>query len=219
MKRIFVICFLIAISTLGSDAKDKKQYLFDEFKEGVIVFTNGTSLQVKINYNILYSQIIYIDQNNSYKALSNSDIQRIETIKVASRTFIPFKQGVVELLETDPFLSVQYNSIRSRSKTKIGFGATSETTASSNISELYIDGVNPDNKSLILLPEVNIRFTYYVKKGQHTYPVRSIKQLKKIFPSKKIEIESYLRKNKNLNFKKTADIKLFYKTIMKLNEE
>ncbi|BEG98081.1 hypothetical protein BSYN_03460 [Bacteroides sedimenti] len=209
MKTIFFFLLFLLCGNSLSNAQEVKSYLFESFEDATINFFNGTVTRQKMNYNILYSQMIYKDSDGTLKALSEKDTQSISQITIKGRTFIPFKQGICEILSVDPLLYVEYHSRLKMKGQNIGFGETSSTTAATNITRLRWDGVQRDDLLKATHPEADLTFKYWVQiDGKYKY-FRSVNQLKKILPIKKMIIEEYMTQNK-VNINNPSQVLILY---------
>lgn len=167
-----------------------------------------------MNYNIVYRQMIY-QQGDNLLALSSEDIKKISKIEIDGRTFIPFNNGVCELVSVKPYIVAEYGSMIKPASVNIGMGATSSTTAAANVSHIISSTGNFQELKNLNVPEADLILSYYIyvkdKKGKEKLKkIRNIKQLMKALPEQKPAIEKYLSDNKTFDFKNPSDFKELY---------
>lgn len=209
----FWIIFITAAS-LYSQQVDK-HYLFPEFKTADIHFNSGSILSVKMNYNIVFRQMLYQNENNIL-ALSKEDIAGISKIQIGDRTFIPFEKGICELISANPYIVAEYGSMVKPEAIDMGRGATTSTAAASRISHIISGTGNFQELKNLNISDADLTMSYYIKVNDQLKKVRNIKQLIKSYPKHKNRIEEYLSTQPDFNFKNPDDFKMRYYFIQKL---
>lgn len=210
MRTLF--SFLLFLLTTLCYSQEEKSYLFDQFEDAFVSFKNNSEMRLKMNYNILYTQMIFKDNDGTCKALSNKDINNISLIKIKGRFFIPFKQGICEILSENPLLYVEYHSRLKPRVQNIGMGATSSTTAGTSYSEIRLQGGPKLELSTGVIPEADLLLTYWVLVDGKYKSFKTVKQLKKALSDNKNDIENYVITNK-LNTNKPDQILLLFRSI------
>lgn len=207
LKHIVTLLVLLFSFNLFSVAQDSdKMYLFDKFENATIFFTSGSQLECKMNYNIVFRQMIY-DDKGTLKALSPHDIASISTVKINNRIFIPFDSGICELLSIEPYIIVEYSSLLKPQKINIGYGQTTSTSSATNINQLVLSGRGVHEIKSASIPEADLILTYIVKKEKNYKKFRTLSQLRKTFSDKKELLEKYLLENKSFDLNKTLEVK------------
>lgn len=200
--------------TVIVSAQNPEGYLFPNFQNAEINFKSGNVVTTKMNYNIMFRQMIY-QNGKDLLALSSKDIASIANIKIGNRIFIPFEKGVCELLSINPYIVAEYNSMTRPEKVDIGRGATTSTSPTSRYSHIISSTGSFQELKPTTLPEADLTLTYYIKVKDKIKKIRNIKQLFKVFPDQKGNIEIYLSENKTFNFKNPEDFKNLYVLISK----
>lgn len=186
-----LILFAILFGLSGVFAQDKHSpYLFSEFTDSYVYYKDGRVFQVPANYDLLDNKFVFIDKDNEQKEFSEPD--RIVSIKVGTRTFIPTSGSeAAEIIQDDPRILVQYIGDK-RIKKDLTFGGKTETASVDSYSNL-IYGTGEDEKNAVL---AKIDYQFYIENDKRLKEFSTEKQFLKIFPKQKEQIKQYINENK-----------------------
>ncbi|MDR0231774.1 MAG: hypothetical protein LBI82_06610 [Dysgonamonadaceae bacterium] len=195
--KCFVILILIVIIGSTINAQNYSPYLFDDFEDATVYFTNGNQSEEKVNYHLTSNKIRFIDKkDNEIKEVS--DTQMLDSIVVGKRVFIPNSgnKGWFEILSAKPVVQVQY-FVKMKPKGKqAGFGGTSELTGTSTYQ--YRDG-----GALVLkdpeMEEAGYYNYYWIVKDGKRKQFKSLAQFVKLYPKQKAQLNQYIQDN-HVNF-------------------
>jgi hypothetical protein len=210
---ILFISFSPASEGQTEQLKNPEQFLFPEFSTGKVTMRTGNGYEVLLNYNIVSEKINYIEQGKILE-LTNSNV--VDSVLLSGRKFIPVGKVFYEVLSEKPYpLSVQHKAKVKQAPKRDSYGIVPETSSSSSLNYVMED-LNyyklADKEVIIENIEV-----YWIKINDSIQSFREISQLIKIFPGFKVEIKSFIRKDK-IKFENNEDIKkliAYCNTLMK----
>lgn len=155
-----------------------------------------------MNYYTLSEEMIFY--KNGVK-LALDSIEKIDTVYLDSRIFIPHDKVFYELLVKGPVsLYVQHKSNPVAGGNPSGYGESTETGASRNMSSL----TNSVRTYKFKLPDdyhVIDASLFWIKIKDKYYKANNSSQIRNIFPDKSKEIKEYVKVNK-LDLRKTDDL-------------
>lgn len=191
-RQTIALCCCLAGTTF-SWGQEGKHFVFPEYQKGTIVYKNKKTNQVELNYNKATEEMVYTGSDGRKMALY--PIGQIDTIYFGKRRFVPLENHFEEVLLSGKYvLYATYRCRLSIGAQNIGYGSSS-TTAIDNISSLNTGGEMYQLK----LPEnykVEPYTLYTLEVDGRREHFRKIKEVAKIFPERKKEIMSFLKKNK-----------------------
>lgn len=222
MKRTLMI-ILTACFALGTQAQDmiqhKKgedmtQYLLDsvkyalpDFTAGMVVFKDGRTANAPLNISTITQKLLFISPDGEIQEVVNQN--NIDRVSVKGYSFVQTSQGFVELLDMvgDVVLGCVKRVKFLESEKKGAFGTSAVTTSVTTISSISTEGQRYE-----LAQHVNTPYTYRVtpylgRNGKFSYATK--RYMMKCFPSKKNEIEAYLKENK-VDFENMDDVRALF---------
>ncbi|MDQ2720205.1 MAG: hypothetical protein M3Z26_10680 [Bacteroidota bacterium] len=177
-------------------------YVFNEFANGTVTMKSGETFNRHLNYNILTNEMIF---NSDGKYMAIASPENVDTVNINDRKFIYLNNKFFEMLVNSNIpLLLEFTSSINEPGVSTGYGVTSTTTASTSYKSL----VNSGGAYELKLPDgftVTPGYNYWIKKDGVLLKAGSAKQLIKIFPEKKIQIEELIKKNQT-SFSKRDDI-------------
>ncbi len=204
MKKYFIAWLLLLCCSPVLQAQEKlSEYIFPDFKEAVVQYTNGAQTKEKMNYNVVTNKFNFVDKkDNQIKELSDTRI--IFMITIGHRNFMPDEDGMTEVFATTPTVYAQY---RAKSRTKApeaGFGGTSDLTS----TRTYVANTGGGSQYFGYDTRMNVTsyYNYYwIDKDSKRKQFKSFKEFLKIYPKKKASLEAYI-KDRKLDFMKPGDV-------------
>ena len=198
MKRqlYFLLIFSIGFVTTVMSQQGSSGFLFDDFRDAAIYFTNGSSASGKVNYNVTEKELYYIDNSDGMVKII-ADKENIRIIKFDDRSFIREKGGLQEVLPTNPSIYIEYFPKVKTKASDVGYGMKSDISSTSAYSYLGQRGY--------LIPESQKQETYgfnhryWIDKDGDKKQFVTFKQLLKMYPKYKTELEDII-KTKSIDF-------------------
>jgi hypothetical protein len=189
----------------------ESHYVLPDFMEGYVKMKNGRIETAFMDYNKLTEEMIFA-KNGTLLALDSLEI--IDTVSIESRKFVPHQKVFYEVLVKGPVsLFVQHKCNLIPAGQPAGYGGTTETGASRNLTSLTTSG----RAYKLKLPRdyhVTDAPQYWMRKNGIFYKANTAGQITKGFPEKSKEIKQYIKVNK-LDLKDPKDLVTL---IVKCNE-
>ena len=205
MKRLLLLLSFVGLAASAQDLPEEEYiagipasvyYLMPSFADGMVYFYSQTPAQGKLNICALDNTLRFLDKNG--KELQASDNQGILKVRIDTVWFIKDLDSFYRMypVTADMGVAVKREVTVSKGGKEGAFGMSSQTSAIKEINKIYADGVGVDlNKDKHLPYEVTDLL--YLYKGSAVCPFNK-KSLKKLFPSRKAEIDSYFSAHKTL---------------------
>lgn len=186
------------------------KFLFPEFQSLTLVTQKGAG-QVKMNYNMLTDEMVFINPQGDTLALGNP--KDINAINFGKRGFIYTSKGYLEILADngDKLLLISRRIKPATVKRYGAYGQAINTAFVKNISGL-LDDASAGSDRLAINHEITYTITlnYYLQAGKSLKPATE-KNFEKTFGKHKKELISAYIKEHSLDLKKEEDIiKLFH---------
>jgi hypothetical protein len=186
-------------------------YVLPDFVSGLVKMKSGLTEVAMMNYNKLTEEMIF---DKAGVKLALDSLVAIDTVHIDSRIFVPHGKIFYEVLvigQVSLFKQHKCNLIPAGNPS--GYGGSSETGASRNLSSLTSTG----RAYKLKLPgdyHVTDASQFWIRKGDTFYRANTGAQIAKIFPEKGKEIKQFI-KQKKLNLNNTVDLVTL---IIKCNE-
>jgi hypothetical protein len=197
MKKVYflVISSLLFVALFAQkNYVELSHYLFPEFTQGVILMKSGAEIKALYNYNSLTEEMIYIDKEKKY-AIAKEVLDNIDTVFIGDRKFCILDNKFIELIHHSGFdLFIEHRCSIDRPGKPAGYGGTSKTAAIDSYSSFSPDGLTYELK----LPDgykVKPYIRYYLKKAGEYNKFSNLRQLKKLYNTKKDIFNSYKKKH------------------------
>lgn len=215
MNRLIVTLVLIIIT--GSSKLiaqiDSTQFLLRNFENGQVFFKDGRVFDASLNYSLFVKKFLFLDQqDNSIKEFSEPEM--VSTIKIGKRVFLPTKNGATEILQSDPYISVQYRGTLKREGKEIGYGGRSETSAVDGLATYHSGntGYKLETEKFILS---RIDKIFRIEYNGKQYRFLNEKQFLKAFSNQKEVLMKYIKENE-IDFNDIDDVLKLYNYAVKL---
>ena len=224
MKQLFIAVIFISL-TSGTCAQRKKTftvnpgqkiveaipvselYSYPEFRLGTVTLRNGTSAEVKMNYNSVFGEMQFIDQKKG-DTISLAEEKHIKFVTVEQDTFY-FDEVWLQQVFTNNTVKIAKNKLlETTNKEKlgamdaVGFGAIetySKFTGSQHMRDLVA-------KEKLTLTE---QITYYFGDRFNNFAKANKKSLLNLYRDQDEKIEAWLKENK-IEFSRADDIKKLF---------
>jgi hypothetical protein len=189
---VFVIFMFYAVSAYTqTNLMPVTHYVFPEFTKGIVLMKDGSKNEAILNYNSLTEEMIF-DTRGVKLALSQ--LEKIDTVYVGNRKFIPKDNSFIELLFKSKYsLFADYKSKMKDPGKPAGYGTTSQTSAITTYSKYFSNGRVYEMQ----LPEgfeTQSSIVYWLDKDGKMDEFLSIRQLSKLFKDKEGDFKTYTKK-------------------------
>lgn len=212
MKKIILmlsIFFSIALSAqtevititskMSQESLDSLNYLNPTFQNGFVYFNDNTRESGKLNINTVSQKINFISPTDGQiLELANDD--QVYQVLIGNKMFIKIRKDYYEVVDMhSEILLCVLTKLEFVDNQKYGaFGMESSTTSISTASTYNESGSREYNLS----SNINKKYKYskeaFLVKHGKAYSITK-KNLKKFFPKKSAEIDTYLKEN-DVNF-------------------
>lgn len=210
LSALFFITDLKVQAQTGTDNLSS-HYVLPDFVVGKVIMKDGRTEYANMDYNKLTEEMIF-EKDGVMLALDS--LVTIDTVNIDSRLFVPHGKIFLEVLVIGPVsLYMQHKSNILIAGNPSGYGGTSETGASRNLSSLTSTG----RAYKLTLPSdyhTTEASKFWLRKGDTFYKANNSAQIKKIFPEKSREINAFI-KQKKLDLTKSPDMVTL---VLKCNE-
>jgi hypothetical protein len=169
----------------------KERYRYREFVPGQVVFRNGKSSNLKLNYNYLFGEIEFIQSADTMYISKKKDIRFV----VAQDTFF-YDNGYIEVISGGPLRVGLKQYVKIKDTLKEGALGTTNRNASIDTYSSVTSG----NVSYDLIPnsdmEVQMTLEYYLSKSSQDFILFNKKNAIQLFPQGADEVKAYIKSNK-----------------------
>lgn len=230
MKRFVVVIFLMLAKGLTAQNSTQfvipagvivsevltpeKIYQHPQFVSGKVLYRNNTETEALLNYNNLSGDIEFIGPKHDTLVISKDLIVTVKKIMINGHTYV-YKEGYFEQLEENALgklLKRQIYMIANREK-MTAFSQFSSLSAISSINNLT-DRTGGVSRSLKSNENITLALQseyFFGDKNDNFLPATK-KNLSRAFPSKKVQIEDYLKQHK-VDFQNIDDLQKLFSSL------
>jgi len=178
------------------------QFLLPELHSAKINFKDGSSINVRMNYNILSERMIF---EKDGKVLDLINTEKVDTVFLQGKKYIPNEKIFIEVINgTGIPLFVQYKGDLIPPGKPSGYGGTSQTSSIESIATLY-GGAQSYNLKLPSDYTVKLTIINWIRLNGKMEKFISERQFLKIFKTREEEIKKFIKTN-NTDFNNRNDI-------------
>ena len=198
--------FISADQQVAEVLTPKKIYKYSEFKPGRIIFRDGTFATDKFNYNYLNGEIEFIQRDTL--AISKEQMLNIRFVTLDNDTFFYNKGYFQQMMQTPVGRLLKKQMLVVSKREKIGaYNQPSQTSAIESYGSFTDNyGVFTPNLKIHENITMILRTDYYFADRFNTFLLANKRNLQKLFPNKKRQIDEYLQLHP-VNFKNAEDLK------------
>lgn len=202
MKKMTVFLLLAIVVAFPSISQENNKFLFRNYRESTVFFSNGRQAKEKINVNLLDGQLYFIDRTDNQVKIVNNSLS-VDSIMVGRRKFFIDDRMVKEIISATPLVYAQYKAKTKMKAPAAGYGGTSEISSVTTYSELRDDGTQ-------FLKEqerevTNVYPVCWIVKDKKERKFSSAKEFLKIYPKQANLLKTYLDTEK-IDFENTYDV-------------
>jgi hypothetical protein len=219
MKRLITVLIALWGIVFPASAQSQKQdsFLFPEFVMGHLVFSNGSTADVEMDFDTIRQTLYYI-RGNDVMELTN--LQDVRSLTVGERTFVMHNGLLCEVYDLKGekvLVNWKFRNVNKGSKGALGattqnrvdvlWTAGSHATADDRTGEHSLD-----------IWQIRCENTYFITVDGKDYQVRKLKDLYKAFPAVAPELKAYAKENKLLMTSAEDSFKIFSEFFRLLGE-
>lgn len=204
MLTSFAVLLVVQLSFAQVKSIEVSHYLFSDFTQGILLMKNGTQSNAMLNYNSVTEEMIF-DNRGQKLAVSEADMQRIDTVIIDGRKFVAVDAKFKEVLISADFsLFAEHKCNINLPDKPSAYGGRSSTSSissyrqlstSSGIYELQLpDGYEP--KPYIV---------YWLKREDQKEKFINIRQLRRLYRAKRGDLRNYTREQ-DVDFNNQDDV-------------
>ena len=169
------------------------QYYFQDFTAAKVMMKNGQVQTPNMNYNTVTEKMVFI-RDGKYYDIANPGM--VDTVIIRDVKFVPVGDAFYEvLIGTEPALLLQYKGEVLPAGKPVGYGGTSELSASTYLSSVDLSG----GRYNLPLPSeyiVKIEPKYWIRKDDGLVSFINEKQFLGLFPEKSDQLRDFIKKNR-----------------------
>ena len=199
MKRFIITLIALCGLILPASAQSAKQeaFLFPDFVKGRLVFANGSTADVDLDFDTIRQTLYYI-RGNDVMELTN--LQDVRTLAVGNRTFVMHNGLLCEVYDLKGekvLVNWKFRNVNKGAKGALG------STTQNRVDVLWTSGshATADDRTgehALDIWQIRCENTYFITVDGKDYQVRKLKDLYKAFPAVAPELKAYARENKLL---------------------
>ncbi len=210
MKKLLLwLCFLPFVTIAQQSIELKNGLLFPQFKEGTVMYKNGSSISARMNYNTIDEEMLFIGQDGIIMALADANTVGSIIFSSENRRFIPSKGDAfyeVINLEGDHQFFIDWKSKLISQGKSLGYGGNSSTAAVTDIGSVSGRGAEYARLASGEKFETSTTRSFYIKVKSSYKRFSDAKSLAKLFKGHETEIQEYVKENKTI-FSNFTDVK------------
>lgn len=208
MKRIGTICLWAAslLCSLAAGAQEKKTtsgalppdvyYLMPSFGKGMVFFTGQAPAQGDLNICALDNTLRFLDESGKELSASNDD--NVVRVQIDTAVFLHYGNVYYRIYPVSDAvgLAVKRHVVIETDVKTGAYGMTSRTSSIREYSSVYTDGVAYKLENNKEYP-YSVTETLFLFKGNDII-VFNKKNLRKLFPDRKADIDAYFKSGGSL---------------------
>lgn len=206
-KRLLMLVLLSSALSVWAQ-QFNRVYLFDDFKNAKMLFRNGSTSKLSVNYDASNKTLLF---KNGGETMEVTNTALVDTLIVEGRKFIPAEKGfyeVVRLGNGTVYIDWLLKDVNVGSKGALGSVTQGsvhnlQMTDFGNYDAMYY---TPYGQQKIGVTDVYRRANdniYYIMVGGKLSKLKSEKHLQKLFPAHKEDIGNFAKEHKT-NMKEAA---------------
>ena len=197
-KLLFPLCLMLAMQWVAAaqnsdhgNIPDDVYYLMPSFGEGTVYFRGQAPAQGQLNICALDNTLRFIDPEG--KELAANNPENILRVQIDTVVFIYNKEVFYRQypVSWDSGVALRRNVRIMTDAKPAAYGGTSMTSSVREYSSVYADGITHKLEGRTDYP-YDVQDRVYIYKGDTIYPLNK-KNLKKLYPEKKDEIEAWFK--------------------------
>lgn len=200
---ILLVISYVSLFSVSAQERNPTPYYFDEFKQALLI-GKGVQYGARVNFDLISKQWKFVDTGDRNLVKEFSDPDAILMIKIDNKTYLMSEFALIECIQAEPYLCVEYNAITRNAPKSISYGGETQTAAVDSYTGLM--GMGYGDKPFTKKVVVGLTKRYEVKIDRKTKHFFDNKSFIKIFDKKyRNEVEQYLISNP-IDFANVEDV-------------
>lgn len=195
-KALFGIALLLWFTNAWTQLKtvELSHYVFEDFKNGIVLMKDGTSRNAVLNYNSLSEEMVFIEGGKKL-AIADAELLKIDTVFIERRVFFLHNGKFAELLfksKSELYAEHKCNVVSPGKPT--AYGGTSRSTTSTSYGQLTYQTHIYELK----LPdefEADPYIIYWLRKDGDLHRILNLRQLNRVFSDQRNLVRDYQKEN------------------------
>ncbi len=179
-------------------------YEFPQFEQGIVFLKNGVNSAVKLNYHLIFEEMLFIDANGDTVTIANPE--EVKYIYIGKDQFYYAGNKFVKLDTTIGDIKLAVAGFFTTANTK-KIGAFGTNTEGAGVSQGGF--IAPDGRKMNLTPNVITTIAYkkalFIGNRFNQFIPVNKKNIFSIYPEKENQLKQYLDGNK-INFFSRTDV-------------
>lgn len=179
-------------------------YEFPQFEQGIVFLKNGINSTAKLNYHLIFEEILFIDANGDTVTIANPE--EVKYIYIGKDQFYYAQNKFVKLDTTMGDIKLAVAGFFTTVNTK-KIGAFGTNTEGAGVSQGGF--IAPDGRKMNLTPNVITTIAYkkalFIGNRFNQFVPVNRKNIFSIYPEKENQLKQYLDGNK-VNFFSRTDV-------------
>lgn len=200
---ILLVISYASLFFVSAQERKPTPYYFDEFKQALLI-GKGVQYSAQVNFDLISKQWKFVDTGDRNLVKEISDPDAILMIKIDNKTYLMSEFALIECIQAEPYLCVEYNAITRNAPKAVSYGGETQTAAVDSYAGL--SGTGYSNERLTKKIVAGVTKRYEVKIGKKTRHFFDCKSFIKLFDKKqRSEVEQYLISN-SIDFENVEDV-------------
>lgn len=210
MKHFIITLIALLGIVLPASAQSQKQesFLFPDFVRGHLVFANGSTADVELDFDTIRQKLYYI-RGNDVMELTN--LQDVRSLTVGERSFVMRDGLLCEVYDVNGekvLVNWKFRNVNKGSKGALG------STTQNHVDVLWTSGshATADDRTgehSLDIWQIRCENTYFLLVDGQYYRVKKLKELYKAFPAVAPQLKAFAKKNHLLMTSAEDSFKIF----------
>jgi hypothetical protein len=168
-----------------------ERFRYFKFQPGQVLLKNGQSVELNLNYDILFGEMVFVQNNDTMAISKKKDIKYI-----ALQDTFYYDNGYIEsMTSVSPKIGVR-KFVKLSSIIKKGAYGTNARAGSVDT----FNSISAEGNTFDLIPDEDIElktlYLYYIMKPDGDFVELNKKNLSQLYPEKSEAIKTYIKSNK-----------------------
>jgi len=168
-----------------------ERFRYFKFQPGQVLLKNGQSVELNLNYDILFGEMVFVQNNDTVAISKKKDIKYI-----ALQDTFYYDNGYIEsLTSVSPRIGVRKFVKLTNIIKKGAYGTNARAGSVDTFNSMSTDG-----NSFDLIPDEDIElktiYIYYIRKPDGGFIELNRKNLFQLYPEKAEAIKTFIKSNK-----------------------
>ena len=210
MKHFIITLIALLGIVLPASAQSQKQesFLFPDFVRGHLVFANGSTADVELDFDTIRQKLYYI-RGNDVMELTN--LQDVRSLTVGERSFVMRDGLLCEVYDVNGekvLVNWKFRNVNKGSKGALG------STTQNHVDVLWTSGshATADDRTgehSLDIWQIRCENTYFLLVDGQYYRVKKLKELYKAFPAVAPQLKAFAKENHLLMTSAEDSFKIF----------